>query len=176
MTIKKSITILGFIIFLIGVWLVGFATPVGAETMKIRLHSLATKVERVFIGDVEGHTLGLTVRRGILEFENGENGTHISVISSDTIKGTGSVLSYSTITFADGSAIIAKSQSTLGGGTAVGAHTWSEGTGEIIKGTGRFEGIKGTQTTRMKYFPLEKGEDGPKAIGEITINYTLPSK
>ena len=49
-------------------------------------------------------------------------------------------------------------------------------TGEIIKGTGRFEGIKGTQTAKAKYLPVEKGEAGPKGIGEGTITYTLPSK
>ena len=47
---------------------------------------------------------------------------------------------------------------------------------EIIKGTGRFEGIKGTQNLTVKYLPLEKGEVGPKGYGEGTITYTLPSK
>ena len=175
MTIKKSIAMWGFIILSIGVCLTAFATPTSAETMKFKLHSYATNAERALIGGVEGHTLGFGVRRGILVFENGENGTEILVLTSDTIKGSGPILSYATMTFADGSTIMIKSQGTLGG-TAVGVFTWSENTGEIIKGKGRFEGIKGIQTRRMKYFPLEKGEDAPKGIGEGTINYTLPSK
>ena len=32
----------------------------------------------------------------------------------------------------------------------------------IIKGTGRFQGIKGTLTTKGKFLPLEKDEAGPK--------------
>jgi hypothetical protein len=47
---------------------------------------------------------------------------------------------------------------------------------EIIKGTGRFEGIKGTQSAKAKYLPLEKGEGGSKGYGEGTITYTLPPK
>ena len=49
-------------------------------------------------------------------------------------------------------------------------------TGEIIKGTGRFEGARGTRTVKAKYLPVEKDELGPKGYGEGTITYTLPSK
>ena len=69
---------------------------------------------------------------------------------------------------------IIKSQGTVGG-AAVGAYTSGGWTSEIIKGTGRFEGIKGTQSAKAKYLPLEKGEFGPKGYGEGTITYTLPS-
>jgi len=47
---------------------------------------------------------------------------------------------------------------------------------EILKGTGRFEGINGTASAKSKFIPPEKGEPGPKAVGEGTITYTLPSK
>jgi hypothetical protein len=47
---------------------------------------------------------------------------------------------------------------------------------EIIKGTGRFEGIKGTHTSKLKFFPVDKWEAGPKGIGEGTYTYTLPAK
>lgn len=51
-------------------------------------------------------------------------------------------------------------------------------TGEIIKGMGRFEGVKGSRTVKVKYLPLEKDELGQtgKGYGEGTITYTLPSK
>ena len=176
MTMKKSITIWGFIILLIGVWLVGFATPASAETMRYKIYTYVVKSENVLIGDVEGHAVSLAIRRAILVFENGETGTNNLVITGDRIKQSGPILVYSTMTFPDGSTIVIKSQGTTGGGTAVGVPTTAEVTGEIIKGTGRFEGIKGTETKRFKYFPLEKGEDGPKGIGEGTMNYTLPSK
>jgi hypothetical protein len=177
MTINKYIATRGFIILLvIGVWLVGFATLAGAETMKYKIYTYVVKSENVLIGDVEGHAVSLIIRRAILEFENGETATNIIITTGDRIKGSGPILVYSTIIFTDGSTIIIKSQGTTAGGTAVGVITRTEATGEIIKGTGRFEGIKGTETKRFKYFPVEKGEDGPKGIGEGTMNYTLPSK
>jgi len=74
-----------------------------------------------------------------------------------------------------GNTDIIKSQGTVGG-AAVGAYTSGGWTSEIIKGTGRFEGIKGTQSAKAKYLPLEKGEFGPKGYGEGTVTYTLPSK
>ncbi len=48
--------------------------------------------------------------------------------------------------------------------------------GEIIAGTGRFQGIKGTVTISAKLLRPEKGEIGPKAVGEGTFLYTLPGK
>jgi hypothetical protein len=47
---------------------------------------------------------------------------------------------------------------------------------EIIKGTGRFEGIKGTQSAKTNYLPVEPGEAGARGYGEGTITYTLPPK
>jgi hypothetical protein len=86
----------------------------------------------------------------------------------------GSATQYRTMTFADGSTIIVKAQTTVEG-TVAGVSA-ARTKREIIKGTGRFEGIKGTGTTTVKYLPLEKGELGPKGIGEGTLTYTLPSK
>jgi hypothetical protein len=50
-------------------------------------------------------------------------------------------------------------------------------TSEIIKGTGRFEGIKGTHAAKgAKFIPGEKWEAGPKLIHEGTYTFTLPPK
>jgi hypothetical protein len=49
----------------------------------------------------------------------------------------------------------------------------------ILKGSGRFEGIKGTQRAKGKYLPPEKGELGVnvnKRYGEGSFIYTLPGK
>jgi hypothetical protein len=69
----------------------------------------------LWIGDVEGHVLALAVRRGILVFENGENGTEIQVVINDTIKMSGPFTAYVTTSFADGSTIITKQQAKLRG-------------------------------------------------------------
>ncbi len=157
------------------VWFVGFPMPANAETLKFKAYTYVTKAERTPIGDVDGHTLSLTTRKAFIVFENGEVAIQTSVGTTDAIKGSGSSLQYQTINFSDGSTIIIKTQTTVSG-TAPGSPKSAKLTREIIKGTGRFEGIKGTGTSTVKYFPLEEGEPGPKGIGEGTISYTLPPK
>ncbi len=89
-------------------------------------------------------------------------------------KGAGSATVYETIKFPDGSTIMLKGQSALSG--TAGGTTSSEGTREIIKGTGRFEGIKGTGSSKNRFLRAEKREAGSKQYGEGTITYTLPPK
>jgi hypothetical protein len=128
-----------------------------------------TKWEAVPIGDAEGHTLGFGTRGAFYVFENGEVATINQVSTMDSVKGSGAYMQYLTIKFQDGSTIIVKSEGTYGAGKA-------DYKSEIIKGTGRFEGIKGTQTAKVKFLPREEGEAGPKGYGEGTITYTLPPK
>ena len=172
---KKSTTTGGLMVLVV-IWicLVGFSTPAISETMNYKLYHYPVKTETALIGDVEGHTLRQTMRRGFFVIENGEVATWLGIVHTDLVKGSGSFKMYATITFSDSSTIILKAEGTLGG-TAAALQTL-EAKGEIIKGTGRFEGIKGTGTSTSKYLPLEKGEDAQKAIGEGTLNYTLPSK
>jgi hypothetical protein len=110
-----------------------------------------------------------TTRKSIIVFDNGEVASQSCVITGDSIKGYGSSLRYSTMTFSDDSTIIIKEQVTR-------TETAGVSKGEIIKGTGRFKGIKGTVTAKGRLLPVEKDEVGPKGIGESTITYTLPSK
>jgi hypothetical protein len=141
--------------------------------MNYKFYTYVIKGESVSVGDVEGHAVRLEMRGAFYVFENGEVATTNSVATGDLIKWSGPFMQYLTINFADGSTIIIKNQGTVGGITTGGSGGW---TSEIIKGTGRFEGIKGTQSAKAKYLPLEKGEAGSKGYGEGTITYTLPSK
>ena len=168
---KKVMWVL-FGIFLISAWVLGSTIQAGAETMNFRAYTYVVKAEEVLIEDVEGHTLALETRRGFSVLENGEVATSIVYIMGDYIKTVGSNISYSTLTFADGSTIIIRRQAMVTAGTSASAGI----KGEIIKGTGRFAGIKGTYTSKMKFLPLEKGEIGRKTFGESTITYTLPPK
>jgi hypothetical protein len=173
MAIKKSIWVL-FGILVISAWVLGSTIQAGAETMNFKAYSYVVKAEEVLIGDVEDHIVSLVTRRGFYLLENGDVATGIAYIIGDYIKNVGSNTSYGTITFADGSTIMTRRQMTItrpGGASASGGLQ-----GEIIKGTGRFEGIKGTITQKTKFLPLEKGEAGNKTISEVTITCTLPSK
>jgi hypothetical protein len=174
MATKKSMWIL-FGILVISAWVLGSSIQAGAETMNYKFYTWMIKGEYVLVGDVEGHTVGLGMRGAFYVFENGEVATINHVSTGDFIKGAGPFMQYVTIKFADGSTIIIKSQGTAGA-PAAGTATAAGWTSEIIKGTGRFEGIKGTQSAKAKYLPVEKGEAGPKGYGEGTITYTLPSK
>lgn len=164
-----------FCILVISAWVLGSAIQVAAETMNYKFYTWMIKYESVPVGDVEGHTVGFGMRGAFYVFENGEIATIDHVSTGDFVKGAGPFMQYVTIKFEDGSTIIIKSQGTVGG-PGTGVATSGGWTSEIIKGTGRFEGIKGTQTAKAKYLPLGKGETGPKGYGEGTITYTLPSK
>jgi len=174
MATKKSMWVL-FGLLVISAWVLGAAVQAGAETMNYKFYTYVIKGENVPVSDVEGHSVGLQVRGAFYVFENGEVATSSVVVTGDFIKGSGSFMQYVTVTFADGSTIIIKSQGRVGG-SASGSTTAGGWKSLIIKGTGRFEGIKGTQAAKARYLPVEKGEAGPKGYGEGTFTYTLPSK
>jgi hypothetical protein len=162
-------------ILAIAAWMLGAAMQVGAEALNYRSYVWMNKQEIVPVGDVEGHNLYLAQRGGFYVWDNGEIATITRASLNDLIKGAGPATTYETIKFADGSTIMLKGQSTLTG-TGAGTPTSGEYTSEIIKGTGRFEGIKGTQSAKAKFLPAEKAEAGSKQYGEGTLTYTLPPK
>ena len=168
MATKKSMCVL-FGILVISAWVLESAGQAGAETLNYRFYTYSIKGDWTPVADVEGHAVGYGVRGSFCVFENGEVAYAEAVILRDWVKTAGTIVQYSTIKFQDGSTITSKTHGTTGVGTA-GMTT------EIIKGTGRFEGIKGTGASKAKYFPQEKGEAAPKGWGEGTLTYTLPSK
>jgi hypothetical protein len=174
MATRKSIWFL-IAILAIAVWVLGSAVPVGAETLNYKFYTWVIKGEIQPIGDVEGHSVWFLQRGAFRVFENGEVATARAVVTGDFIKGSGPLTQYATLTFVDGSTIIIKSQG-WAGVPAAGTPTGGGWKSEIIKGTGRFEGIKGTDSAKAKYFPVEKGEVGPKGYGEGAMTFTLPSK
>ena len=174
MVTKKSKWVL-FGVLLISAWVLGPTIEARAETMNYKYYTWVIKSENVPISDMDGHAVSLVMRGGFFVFENGEVATANQVATLDYIKGAGPFMSYVTINFVDGSTIIIKNQGTMVG-TSTASPSLVTWTSEITKGTGRFEGIKGTQSAKAKYLPVEKGESGPKGYGEGTITYTLPPK
>ena len=146
-----------------------------AETLSYKFFLPVTQRQIIPIGDVEGHAVGILVREGAIILENGEMAWGKAVVIWDMIKGAGRFDQYSTLTFQDGSTIITRTKGTAEA-TSSGVSTAATWTGEIIKGTGRFEGIKGTGTSTAKLLPPGKDELGGKSLGEGTLTYTLPKK
>ena len=171
MATKKSMCVL-FGVLVLATWVLGSVTRAGAETMNYKLYTYVVKAESVPVGDVDGHYLYSMTRRSFLVFENGEVATERGVLTGDQTKESGaSFLRYTIITFSDGSTIVIKSQGTAAG-PGVLTPTAAKRTDEIIRGTGRFEGIKGTGTITIKFLPVEKDEAGARGIGEGSITYT----
>ncbi len=147
----------------------GWVMPGAAETLNFKFYTWVIKSESVPVGDLEGHTAGLVVRGGFTVFDTGEVATTTSVATTDYVKGAGPWMQYTTIKFPDGATMIIKSQGTMGAGA-------SAFTSEILTGTGRFAGVKGTQSAKATFLPVEPGEAGTRGYGEGTITYTLPPK
>ena len=162
-------------IFVIGIWLLGSVPQAMAETLNFKFFTHETKREAVPVLDAEGHSVSLSLREGVYVLESGELVWGRGVMTSDMTKGKGTFDQYYTLTFQDGSTIICRYKGTVGATTA-GVSSAAKRTGEIINGTGRFQGIKGAATTSSKLLPLEKAETGPKSVGEAIFTYTLPSK
>jgi len=162
-------------IFVIGIWPLGSVPQATAETLNFRIFNHVTKAEGFPIADVEGHLIAVSVREGAIVFENGELGWAKGTLVADFIRGTGPADMYSTFTLQDGSTITTHTKG-MTQGTPQGVPSAVKFTGDIVHGTGRFQGIKGTMTSLAKILPPEKGEIFGKALGEITLVYTLPSK
>ena len=173
MATKRSMWVL-FAILAISIWILGDPIQVEAETLNFKSYVWMIKSEGVSLDDVEGHRVALAQRGGFYVLESGEIATIMRVSLNDLIKGAGSTTSYETIKFSDGSTLMLKNQGVLSGTTE--EIRSLEVTSQIIKGTGRFKGIKGTGTAKRKVLPAEKGEAGSKQVGEGSITYTLPSK
>jgi hypothetical protein len=146
-----------------------------AETLSFKGLNHVTKVEMVPIADVEGHAITLTLREGVVVFENGELAWSKNTFIRDLINGAGTGDAYFTYTFLDGSSITARMKGTLNA-TPQGVTSGTKWTGDIIHGTGKFQGIKGTFTSLSKRLPLEKGEAEAKSLFQGTLVYTLPGK
>jgi len=150
----------------IAICLLSSVSQTMAETRKGKtFHGVATKVEMVPIPNAEGHVVAMFVREGVNTYEDGEQGWNKTVVIWDGIKTVGSFVQYTMVTFQDGSTTITYSKGGEG-----------QFSGEIIYGTGRFQGIKGTVTGTFKNLPPVKGEIIGKGLSEWTLTYTLPPK
>ena len=172
---KMTITILGCIgIFFIAALVLLPATQAKAETMKYNYTSQITKFEYVLFPDVKGHVVGVLERRGVAIFKN-EIATLVLRLKFDLIKKKGPWEGYTIVTFKDGSTFTHNVQgvTTLApDGTKL-----LKGKGKYIKGTGRFEGIKGECSLDGRFItPYTKDKTKGDNWLEVIGTYTLPKK
>ena len=117
---------------------------VNAEDVEYQVSAYLVRVEFIPIADVEKHSIGLYERRGVAIFNNGETAAYHSRGTWDHIDENGTWQGYSTLTFEDGSTIIAKGSGNIS--KESGKSSTLTGKSEYIKGTGKYEGIKGNVT------------------------------
>jgi hypothetical protein len=164
-------------ILLMTAWLLVPVTQARAETIKYNCTSHTTKLEYVVLPDVEGHVVGVFERRGLDIFE-----TEVAAIvergTFDKIKNVKTTFQgYAQVTFKDGSTFIHKYQGTLVPSPGEKLEVYKDCKGKYIKGTGRFEGIKGEFTfTGRRITPYTKDKTKGDTWIEITGTYTLPKK
>ncbi len=158
----------------LGMLFVGFVPGVGAETMKAKAVMTATKTDALPVGDEEGHALVLQMLQGLFLFENGEiaKGTAYAIADFNPAKGA-QATGYIFLTFEDGSTIVQKIQRLMTPDKR--GNFDATMSGELVKGTGRFEGINGTTSSTGKNFLSGKGE-ATRLLMDLTFTYTLPGK
>jgi len=169
----KMVTFIALIILAFGIATVADVLA-GAETVKGRSVYHFVKIERIEVGDVSGHVIGVGEHRGLMSLDTGEVATHIGRFTLDYTSGSGTFQGYNLVTFEDGSTKIFKAQ---GRTTAQpsGVSTF-EASYSYIKGSGRFEGIQGTGSfTGKRMTPLTPGVPADSYL-DFTETYTLPPR
>jgi hypothetical protein len=136
------------------------------EVLKFRHVMHATFIQSQEVGDVDGHTLGLSHYSGLASLADGSVGTINFTATTDYIKGTGTYLVYYNLTLKDGSVLWWKSTgpAKLEGTTTI----FPEAPLSVLRGTGRFEGAKGDGTAiGARLTPLAVGAE---LYADVVIN------
>ena len=171
---KRTWGIIG--ILFIAALLIVPATQAKSKTVNYKIICPVTRLEWIAVPDVEKHMLILYERRGVIIYENGEIAAYHTRGTSDLIKGQGAIKGYSDILYKDGSTAMFEYTGTLTLAPGEKLQT-IKGAGKYIKGTGRFEGIKGKSSFTGKYVtPYTKDETKGDVVIDGTATYTLPKK
>jgi hypothetical protein len=138
-------------------------------TSKAREFGHISTLHVMEVGDVPGHNIAVVEQVGLLSDDAGRIATASAKFTIDLINGSGKFQGYELVTYEDGSTWY-KFEGTVtahpdGSGR-------SEGTSEIIKGTGQWEGIQGSGSWTSRTFPGAVIQ----YLTDSTSTYTLPSK
>ena len=146
-----------------------------AETSKYRIYSYITKMELMPFGFVKAPANGVFERRGLVSFENGDVGLYLARGTFEATPKGGTAEGFSQITHSDGSTVVQNYNLTYTKSSDTKLNTYT-GTGKVVSGTGRFEGIQGENTiTGQALAPYDK-ENKAESYFDVISNYTLPSK
>ena len=162
MSASKIISTTVAIIFLFGIYTLDCA--VAGEKIKSHGASFNVKWEQMEVGDVEGHVIAIYEQKQIYFDEiTGEKtpSTTTGFLDLNTKTGEGSGNGYGVTFYKDGDKTFRSWE-----GKSVGQGHW-QGTYKVIKGTGKYEGIKGGGTWNS-YF-LAPQESYLEVEGEVEM-------
>jgi hypothetical protein len=144
MSKSRIIALTALIILALGMTAVGNA--VAGEKFKLRTAKYTVKWEQLDVGDEEGHIIAAHEAKGIVSnmegrsFGDGWALRYVALLDINPKTGVTSGNGYEEMTDKDGDKIYKTWE-----GKAVAENRW-EGEYTILKGTGKFEGIKGKGT------------------------------
>lgn len=168
----KSLTIVFVLSVAFGLVIVAQAW---AEDVNFTVTSYITKAESIPVPDAKGHMLLLGERRGVAVFADKSVAAYHTRFICDLNKMHGPCDGYTDLTYSDGSKTIINYQLTAGIPAGKKFPT-VKGKGDYIKGTGRFEGIKGSISFNGYYItPYGKETKGDMVV-HVSGSYKLPSK
>jgi hypothetical protein len=138
---SKIISVTTVFLFVFGIVMINCA--VAGETMRWHGTSFSTDWKQIEVGDEEGHVLAVSSAKQLyVDEKTGEKsvGDDVNTMDINMKTGQGSLSGYGWTADKDGDKIIRTHE-----GKPVGKGHW-KGTFKYIKGTGKYEGIKGSGT------------------------------
>jgi hypothetical protein len=136
------------------------------EVLSFHVVTHATSVQFQQVGDVDGHTLGLARQSGLALFSDGSVGTTYFTAINDYTNDAGTYVAYYSLILNDGSVLWFKvAGSAKPNDTTI---VFPEVPVVVLRGNGRFEGIKGNGTFKgQRVTPLAVGAD---LYADVVIN------
>jgi hypothetical protein len=127
------------------------------------------------LADAQGHALLLGERRGVANFEDGTAAVYHTSFTCDLSNGAGPCEGYSDLTFMDKSQTFSKWK--LNVEVPEGKQLPAlKGTGNFIRGTGKYEGIEGNISFSGYYItPYNEVTKGDQVV-QVESSYKLPAK
>ena len=174
MAAKKSVQVLLGLLIMSG-WVLGATIQAEADTLKLQVSTIVAKGEQIPVDNIEGTVINSMIKNGLFVSENGELGSMKFIGNACNTAGKGgSFLGYVVFIFGDGSTIVGTFQSGTSWPDPEGKFSGiQKSPGELIIGSGRFKGIKGTLAMTGKLLKTIKGELSSKSYNEFILDYTL---
>jgi hypothetical protein len=140
------------LIILVPIFALGVMNPISAEEIKLSdtRYWFTTKMEVIKLDDTEGHIIQITESKGV---DVGRRDLAVSRNIWDLVKGTGTMRGYTTMMDSDGRVTRFFKQEGKAAYTvsSEGKHAMTgEGWWTLIKGVGKWEGVTGGGTWKLK--------------------------